>query len=111
MASTPVQKELGKILTDFRRYKILRELAVAWAVLAVAGGALLLLYSGSGTIVPYAVPAILGIGVLAAGMVFVRGNRLSVTVREIARRVEGDNAQVNWLLLAAAEQEPDRETG
>ena len=60
---------------------------------------------------PYAVPVILLIGVLAAIVVFVRGNRLSVTLREIARQVESDNPELNSLLLAAAEQEPDRETG
>src|SRR5688572_8799688 len=109
MASTPVQKELGKILSDFRRFKILRQLAVAWVVLGAVGGALLRLYSSSGTIVPYAVPGILAVGILCSVVVFVRGGRLAVTLREIARQVESDNPQLNALLLTAAEQEPDRE--
>ncbi len=111
MAATAVQKELGKILSDFRRYKVVRELAAAWAVLALIGGAFLLLYKMNGTIVPFAVPGILVAGVLIAVVVLIRGNRLALTLREIARQVESDNPQLNSLLLAAAEQEPDKETG
>ena len=111
MASTPVQKELGKIASDFRRYRILRALAFCWGALAIIGGALLLLYWFTDIVIPYAVPALLSLGVLSAIVVFIRGGRSSLALREIARQVENDDPKLNTLLLAAAEQEPDPKTG
>src|SRR5688500_9265475 len=110
MASTPVQKELGKIAADFRRYRILRTLAFCWAALAILGSALLLLYWSTGLIVPYAVPGLIGLGVICAIVAFVRGGRSAVALREIARQVEKDDPKLNTLLLAAAEQDPDPKT-
>src|SRR5215213_6938602 len=111
MASTPVQKELGKIASDFRRYRILRSLAVCWGIFAVIASSLLLLYWSADIVIPYAVPALLGAGVICAIVVFIRGGRSIVALREIARRVERDDPNLNTLLLAAAEQEPDPKTG
>ena len=111
MASTPVQKELGKIASDFRRYRILRTLAFCWGALGLVAAALLLMYWVSGMVFPYAVPTLLGIGLVSAIVVFVRGGRSSVALREIARQVEQDDPKLNTLLLAAAEQEPDAKTG
>ena len=111
MASTPVQKELGKIAADFRRYRILRTLAFCWAALAILGSALLLLYWSTGLIVPYSVPGLIGLGVICAIVAFVRGGRSAVALREIARQVEKDDPKLNTLLLAAAEQDPDPKTG
>ena len=111
MASTPVQKELGKIASDFRRYRILRTLAFCWGALGLAAAALLLMYWVSGMVFPYAVPTLLSIGLLSAMVVFVRGGRSSVALREIARQVEQDDPKLNTLLLAAAEQNPDPKTG
>ncbi|HET6406530.1 MAG TPA: hypothetical protein VFG14_01515, partial [Chthoniobacteraceae bacterium] len=111
MASTPVQKELGKIASDFRRFRVLRTLAFAWAGLGVFAGALLLLYWATNLVIPYAVPTLLSLGLIAAIVIFIRGGRASLALREIARQVEKDDPKLNSLLLAAAEQEPDPKTG
>src|SRR5687768_918153 len=111
MASTPVQKELGKIAADFRRFKILRGLAICWSVLAAVGVGLLLLHWATGLIVPFAVPGLLGLAVIAGFVVYLRNQRMAVALRQIARQVESDDPKLNSLLLAASEQEPDRESG
>lgn len=111
MASTPVQKELGKIAADFRRYKILRGLAVCWIGLACAAALLLIAYWATGIVVPYAVPSLLALALVAAVIIFSRNSRSIIGIREIARQVEKDDPKLNTLLLAAAEQEPDPATG
>jgi len=111
MALTPVQKELGKISADYRRFQVLRQLSLCWGVFILVALFLFLLYKEFAITVPNFLP-ILGIGALVAGAIVIwRNSRVEVALREIARQVEADDPALNTLLLAAAEQNPDPKTG
>lgn len=111
MAWTPVQKEISRIAADYRRYIILKALSKCWLGFTVAGLIVLVLHWFFGVSIPHALPVLAGAAVLTAGIIIARRGRLKVALREIARRVERDDPQLNSLLLAALEQEPDAQTG
>lgn len=111
MPSTPVQKELGKIAADFRRYKILQGLSLCWGVATLGGLVLLGAYYIGGFVFPFSVQALVALSLLAGCVVFWRNSRVDVALRDVARIVERDDPKLNSLLLAALEQQPDPKTG
>ena len=111
MALTPVQTELGKIAADYRRYRIVRSLARCWGSLSLIGLAFLILDWTLHISLSWAVPALIGLGVAAGAWVVWRNSRSNITLKQIARLVEKDDPKLNSLLLAAAEQQPEAESG
>jgi len=111
MAFTPVQKELGKIAADYRRYKVLVGLAICWGVASLCGLLLLILFKFFGIVLPFSVQALVGFSLLAACIVGWRNARIEIALRHIARQIEQDDPKLNSLLLAALEQQPDPKTG
>jgi hypothetical protein len=111
MSSTPIQKELGRIAADYRRFLIIKALSFCWGIAALIGLALFAISRFSGYYYPSAVPALLGLCVFAAIIVYLRASRSSPGLRQIARQVEHDDPKLNTLLLAALEQNPDPQSG
>jgi hypothetical protein len=111
MALTPVQKELGKISADYRRFRILRQLSLCWAGILL----LVLVFLGAqhffNFTVPYALPLAAVLALACVVTVFGRNPRKSESLAQVARQIESDNPKLNSLLLAALEQNPDPRTG
>jgi len=111
VAFTPIQREIGRIAADYRRYLILRGLSAGWACIALLGGLLLLAFHWRGISIPGALIFVPIAGLMTAALCMGGALRMSAALREIARKVEKDDPKLNSLLLAALEQEPDAATG
>jgi len=101
MPLTPVQKELGKVATDFRRLRILLGLTYCWLAGIAAGLVLLALGRGLGIHIPHALQIVMLLTLAGAVCVFWRESRTDIALREIARQVEHDDQHLISLLLAA----------
>jgi len=106
-----LQTHLDPIARGSRRWQLWRNLALCWAVAALAGLAALLAvrsldWSSGWTFL------ILAVGTAVAAAIIVR--RFLTTTpdyRAVARQIEEQNPELHALLLTAVEQRPDSATG
>ncbi len=111
MRTTPVQKEIARILADQRRARLLGDLSLCWLGLLILLAAVFVL--GRFAPVPAWLdwPVLAGLAGLSILVCLVRHSRQSTDLRDVARQIEQDDPKLNSLLLAALEQNPDPGTG
>src|SRR5437660_4748740 len=106
-----LEKHLKPMTRDYWRWQLWRGLARCWAVMALAGLALILVHHFAGRSVPGAFALV---SVAAGGWalnVWRRWRKNEPDYRSIARRIEQENPKLHALLLTAVEQQPDAATG
>lgn len=111
MTVTPVQRELKRIAEDYRRFRLLRRLAYCWTAVGILALLFLLIFQILGRTIPYGFHLLIGTAAVAAVFVTRKTRRSENQLLEIARKIENDDPRLNSLLLAAADQKPDPQTG
>jgi hypothetical protein len=111
MSATPVQKELSRIARDYRRFELFKGVSLVLGIHVLLGVLLFVLNRSAGISVPLVTQLLAISAFIVTAVVWIRAERLSFGPREIARQIEQDNPQLNTLLLAAAEQMPNDDTG
>jgi hypothetical protein len=107
MMDPRLQIRLAPFARMLRQARLSRDLAVCWGVAAIVGVALFLLQVLVGRIFHYPIWIIpLAVGVVMAGMVFLRESKRTDDVLEVIRAIEPGQPDVRHLLSAAAEQKP-----
>jgi hypothetical protein len=104
---TRLQIRLGPLAKMLRLTRLFRALTICWAAAAAAGLALLvlqILIGGSFHRQTWVVPLI--VGVIMAGVVFLRKKERPDDFLDVVRNIEPRQPEVQHLLSAAAEQTP-----
>jgi hypothetical protein len=111
MSATPVQKELSRIAKDYRRFELFKRVSVLLGIHAGIGILLFILNNFAGISVPLVIQLLCVSAFIGVTIVWVIAERRAFGPRDIARLIEQDNPQLNSMLVAAAEQMPDNDTG
>src|SRR5438128_1637685 len=110
-ATTPVQKELIRIASDYRRFHLFKGLCLVLGIHLIFALLLFPLERFAGFASPLA-PRLLAISAFIATVIlWWNVSRQPSDLIAIARRIERQDPKLNSLLLAAAEQSPHPETG
>ena len=111
MIDPNLRRHLDPVLRRVRQARFLRRLTLFW--LALAGGGLVALGIEAllGVSLNVLVPVLLLVGVFGLVYLALSTQLWTPDLREVARRVERANPELNSLLLTAVEQKPDPATG
>jgi hypothetical protein len=106
-----LQNELAVLERMLRLARLWREMTVGWVVVAVLGILCLLLQAFAGWHWPAASLVLILGGLIAAGIVWMRNRARAADFHALVAALERAHPELRHLLSAAAEQEPDAESG
>src|SRR5882724_3936828 len=106
-----LQTHLDPIARGSRRWQLWRNLALCWAVAAVAGLVALLAVRSLDGSSGWMFFLLLVAAAMAAAIIAVRFRTTSPDYQAVARQIEEQNPELHALLLTAVEQRPDSATG
>ncbi|MBL6765032.1 MAG: hypothetical protein ISQ14_08750 [Verrucomicrobiae bacterium] len=98
---------LQPVIRRYRAWQMWRGLALCWAVMALAALALIGAQQNGGWAPDWAGKVLLGVTLVSALIVWRVCRRFAPDLRWLARQVEMEHPELDSLLLAAVEQQPD----
>ena len=106
-----LQTHLDPIARGSRRWLLWRNLALCWAVAALAGLAALLAFGSLDGSSGWVFFLLLAGAAVAAIVIVLRFRATSPDYQAVVRQIEEQNPELHALLLTAVEQQPDSATG
>jgi hypothetical protein len=107
MTPPAISQLVQPVIMRYRAWQMWRGLALCWALTAIGALALIAAQQSVNWHPDWALQSLLGFAGLGALIVWACCRRLAPDLRWIARQIEQDHPELNSLLLAAVEQQPD----
>lgn len=107
MTPPAISQLVQPVIMRYRSWQMWRGLALCWALTAIGALFLIAAQQSVNWRPDWALQALLGFAGLSAFIVWICCRRIAPDLRWIARQIENDHPELNSLLLAAVEQQPD----
>jgi len=107
MTPPAITQLVQPVIMRYRSWQLWRGLSLCWALSAVVALFLIAAAQSVGWRPDWALQALLGFAALSGLLVWASCRRIAPDLRWIARQVEDEHPELNSLLLAAVEQQPD----
>ncbi len=106
-----LKSQLEPVARRHRQLRYWRKLTACWGILALVGLACLFTVSTTGWNVPFMMPLLAFVGIIAAIDLWFRNQKWEPDYLQIARQIEQRHPELHALLVTAVEQKPDAQTG